>query len=109
MSDTNRARQRLQALRDEYTHRLDALGKDLHHENQPVEKDFAEQATQMENRVVLEALDDEAREQVIMIDAALGRIAAGTYGICGNCGAAIAASRLEAVPYTALCINCADV
>lgn len=41
------------------------------------------------------------------IDAALGRIAKGTYGICEQCGATIAKERLKAVPYTAYCIDCA--
>jgi DnaK suppressor protein len=41
------------------------------------------------------------------IDAALGRIAKGTYGICEQCGAAIPKERLKAVPYTAYCVNCA--
>jgi DnaK suppressor protein len=41
------------------------------------------------------------------IDAALARIAKGTYGICEECGAAIPKDRLKVVPYTPYCINCA--
>ena len=100
---------RLQAMRDEMTSRISALEKDIHHQDQPVEKDFAEQVTQGENDDVLTALDDEARDRVRKIDAALLRIENGTYGICENCGNPIGEKRLEALPYATLCIECADV
>ena len=38
---------------------------------------------------------------------ALGRIDAGTFGRCQECGEAIAKPRLQALPYTAHCIQCA--
>ena len=41
------------------------------------------------------------------VDAALERVAVGTYGLCANCGRAIAPGRLEARPAAALCIDCA--
>lgn len=40
------------------------------------------------------------------IDAALDRIAAGTYGVCVRCGAAIPAERLEFRPRSATCVAC---
>jgi DnaK suppressor protein len=40
------------------------------------------------------------------IDAALGRIAEGTYGECEECGGDIGAARLEAQPTARLCIEC---
>jgi len=39
--------------------------------------------------------------------AALERIEAGTYGRCENCGQEIARQRLEALPYTRFCVQCA--
>lgn len=41
-----------------------------------------------------------------MIDEALKRIDRGVYGICQMCGNDIGAERLEAVPFTSLCIEC---
>jgi DnaK suppressor protein len=38
---------------------------------------------------------------------ALGRIRSGTYGVCQECGEPIARPRLQALPYTAHCIDCA--
>ena len=40
------------------------------------------------------------------IDAALERIAAGSYGSCVQCGAAIPAERLEFRPFAARCVAC---
>ncbi len=99
---------RLHQLRDEMTARIDAIENDVHHREQPVEKDFAEQATQSENDDVLNALDDEAKMVVQQIDHALLRIKDGSYGICEKCGEPISEKRLEAIPYTSLCIKCAD-
>lgn len=38
---------------------------------------------------------------------ALGRITAGTFGRCQECGEPIAKPRLQALPYTPHCIQCA--
>ena len=43
------------------------------------------------------------------IRAALERINSGSFGICLNCEEEIAAKRLTAVPWTALCIVCQEV
>ncbi|MCQ9380163.1 TraR/DksA C4-type zinc finger protein [Methyloversatilis sp. XJ19-49] len=40
------------------------------------------------------------------IDAALQRIAEGTYGVCRECGEVIPAERLEVAPYTRYCVAC---
>ena len=39
---------------------------------------------------------------------ALGRIEDGSYGLCESCGKKIPESRLEAIPYTALCVRWAS-
>jgi DnaK suppressor protein len=41
-----------------------------------------------------------------MVNSALQRMDDGTYGICLNCGKEIGLKRLEAVPWTHLCIDC---
>jgi len=40
------------------------------------------------------------------IEEALYRMERGTYGICRDCGDPIAAARLEAIPWTRVCITC---
>jgi DnaK suppressor protein len=41
------------------------------------------------------------------VQTALGRINEGTYGRCEECGEPIAKPRLQALPYTPHCIECA--
>lgn len=41
------------------------------------------------------------------VDRALERIDAKTYGICEVCGNAIPVERLDALPYSTLCVECA--
>ena len=40
------------------------------------------------------------------IEEALYRLGKGVYGLCRDCGDPIAAARLEAIPWTRVCINC---
>ena len=40
------------------------------------------------------------------IEEALFRMEKGTYGICRDCGDPIAPARLEAIPWTRVCISC---
>jgi len=40
------------------------------------------------------------------IEEALFRLEKGTYGVCRDCGDPIAAARLEAIPWTRVCITC---
>jgi DnaK suppressor protein len=40
------------------------------------------------------------------IEEALVRMEKGTYGICRDCGEPIAHARLEAIPWTRVCISC---
>lgn len=41
------------------------------------------------------------------IDRALAKLDAGSYGLCDMCGGEIAAARLEALPASSVCIDCA--
>jgi len=52
------------------------------------------------------ALRDRADGQLILVDEALARLEAGTFGTCVRCGKAIASERLEALPWAARCIDC---
>jgi len=42
------------------------------------------------------------------VENALERIEDGKYGTCEGCGGVIPKSRLNAIPYTAVCIKCAE-
>ncbi len=57
---------------------------------------------------MVDALGNEAREEIAKISAALQRYDAGEYGICVKCGTEIDPARLEAYPYADECIECAE-
>jgi DnaK suppressor protein len=42
------------------------------------------------------------------VERALAKLDEGTYGICDRCGKTISEERLEARPWTALCVACAS-
>ena len=64
--------------------------------------------------VAFEAGADEMSSQLAELDArelqkiesALGRLSQGTYGFCESCQKKIPVSRLNALPYVTLCIDC---
>jgi len=58
------------------------------------------------DREVGTAILEAARVALRDIDAALTRMAAGSYGKCTECGAAQRLERLEILPQVALCMDC---
>lgn len=94
----------LEARLAELTHRVSRIESDL---EQPVSEDLEEQATEREDDEVLEDLGAAGAREIRMIEAALDRIANGSYGVCASCGEPIAEERLDAVPATPLCADCA--
>lgn len=68
-----------------------------------------EGATIAFERSQVNALSGQAERHLAEIDAALGRVAVGTYGMCGSCGRPIAEARLDARPVARLCIECASL
>ena len=65
--------------------------------------DLASDARDKEINVIL---GDRGRDKVQAIDEALSRVDDGSYGICESCESDIAEARLEALPFTRLCVNC---
>lgn len=66
-----------------------------------------EGATLAFERQHVAALLDQARLHLAQVDAAVTRLAAGSYGECERCGGPIGAARLAARPVTSTCIRCA--
>lgn len=52
------------------------------------------------------ALREAERSRLAEIDAAMSRVADGSFGRCVVCGQEIAAARLEAMPFAARCLRC---
>lgn len=66
--------------------------------------DVGTDASEQDLALNLLGSEEEVLEQ---IDAALQRIKDGTYGRCEECSLGIPKARLDAIPYTSLCVKCA--
>jgi len=77
-------------------------------ENNTRQGDMADQASG--NNGVHIALKLKATDAKILtaIEEALTRIDRGTYGVCRDCGEPIAPARLNAIPWTRVCIACKE-
>lgn len=104
MTDWSREEKALKARRAELTGELAGIADAL---DDPVSKDWEEAASERQGDEVLQALGEQDRAEIRRIDAALGRIADGSYGTCARCGEPVSAARLEALPDTPFCKTCA--
>ncbi len=84
--------------------RLDVIDEELGSHHNP---DWEDLAAERETDEVLEATAKAGLAEIPMIRAALNRIADGSYGTCARCGQPIPEGRLDALPWTPLCRNCA--
>jgi RNA polymerase-binding transcription factor DksA len=75
--------------------------------DEPRSAEFAEAALEREGEEVLEDLGAAGLQEIRMIEAALKRIERGEYGICVVCGDPISEERLDVLPQTPKCRNCA--
>jgi DnaK suppressor protein len=78
------------------------------HARNPLNADSSEQAAELGNVDVVEALENDAVIEIAEIEAALQRIGNGVYGTCITCGEDIATARLEARPESTDCVECAE-
>ncbi len=108
MNEYEEVRNHLLEMLEELDDRLAKITADVKHENVELEKDFAELATQSENDEVIDYLGNAARMERDRVKEAITRIDKGEYGICELCGEPIKKERLEAVPYSSMCVKCAS-
>ena len=69
-------------------------------------KDLADIASDDIDRKMIEAIGSQELKRLRMIDSALAKIQQGKYGLCIKCGKKIPHSRLEAIPYALMCVEC---
>ena len=75
-------------------------------ENNTRQGDMADQASG-NNEVHIQLKLKQTDAKILRaIEEALGRIDRGTYGVCRDCGEPIAEARLNAIPWTRVCISC---
>jgi len=66
------------------------------------------QADEVEEYTTRLPLERSLETKLASINAALGKIAKGTYGKCGKCGKNIPLERLEIFPEAGLCVDCQE-
>ena len=114
MTATTDARSRLEDLRTQTLERLAALQSehravvDASRDSNADDEHDPEGATIAFERSQVGALAEQARAHLAEVEAALGRVEDGTYGVCASCGQPIAPARLEARPVARTCITCAS-
>ena len=98
-------KKKLKKLKKELDIRLKDIKKAL---TKKRSNDWEEAAVEAENDEVLEGVYTESARELLQVKHALQRIKQGEYGECEECGAEINAKRLKIMPYTTLCIKCAQ-
>ncbi len=105
MSDHEDIVKKLNLKKQELEERLDRVEDSLRKTHA---KDWSEQAQERENEEVVEKLDENLRIELNQIYEALSRVEENKYGVCDVCDGQIREERLEALPYTNRCFNCAS-
>ncbi|MEE8299412.1 MAG: TraR/DksA C4-type zinc finger protein [Thermodesulfobacteriota bacterium] len=105
MSDHEEIVKKLNLKKQELEERLDRVEDSLRKTHA---KDWSEQAQERENEEVVEKLDENLRIELNQIYEALSRVEENKYGVCDVCDGQIRVERLEALPYTNRCFNCAS-
>jgi len=65
-------------------------------------------ASSLEGREMAFQLSSRERNELRLVEDALFKIKAGTYGVCDSCSKEITLKRLEIMPLSALCIECQE-
>jgi RNA polymerase-binding protein DksA len=70
------------------------------------EEDTADMASALMDKEMDLSVEDEIDDMLAQVDHALTKIEEGTYGICDISGNSIPKSRLEAIPWASLTVEC---
>jgi len=110
--DDNRARalltverERLTGVRQAALHLLEESASGRQAALPHVDQSLADSASELGERERQQSVARRVEGELAEIDAALERLAAGSYGICERCGNPVGDDRLEALPAARLCIT----
>jgi DnaK suppressor protein len=106
---SDKVRKRLLAKRDEL---LADLVKNREVSDETVDEsaqDMADRATSAYTKEFAYSLSESDRKTLLLIDQALGRLDAGTYGTCVHCAQPVQEKRIEAVPWARHCLDCQEL
>ena len=104
-----KTRKRLLVKRDEL---LKDLAKNREVSDETVDEsaqDMVDRATSAYTKEFAYSLSEADRRILLLIDQAIERLEAGTYGTCVHCGQPCQEKRLEAVPWARHCLDCQEL
>jgi DnaK suppressor protein len=104
-SEIEHLREILLAKRDELNNRIEQRREEILMEQEP-EDDAGIAARNNSAGMAIANIERELRT-LSEIDLSLRRMETGEYGVCGVCGEPIPLARLNAIPWTRRCVNCA--
>ena len=101
MPDYAELEQDLKARLSDLKERVVEIEQDLH---QPLDRDLEDQAVELADDDAQAGVEAVLEQEIVQVQAALDRIAQGTYGTCAVCGEEIGYDRLKARPVATRCI-----
>jgi RNA polymerase-binding transcription factor len=105
-SEIQRFQRYLEIHREEARRSLNQLQDETRSMDSACPQDSADLCTTSLFKESLFQRSSERRYFLRLIEAALTRIEQGEYGVCAACGDEINPKRLEALPWTQLCLRC---
>ena len=97
----------LQGRRNELRRRLGGELKDLGRTNNAAPSgDSVDAAFDSGSEEIASQLAELEAKELRQVERAITKIKTGTYGMCEGCQAKIPVTRLNALPYSTLCVNC---
>ena len=105
VKDLDLIRQQLLTMQHSMSEKLASIKETVSKE---ANTDWSEQAQERENDEVLDALGNEVRRELQLVNLALHRMKGGDYEYCDDCGELINIERLKVLPFTNHCIGCAS-
>ncbi len=109
-NDLRYFRQKLLEKRSELitvVQKTENYGREIDSEGEAM--DMADKASSSYTKEFMFSKSNSDRQFLQMVAEALDRIDSGSYGECTHCDDEIGRKRLEAVPWTRLCINCQEL
>ena len=101
-----KARETLEGMRGQLLRNVQSDLQEGREQTKDEGMDTYDIASDARDREISLILNDRDRDKALAIDDALARIDEGSYGVCDSCESDIAEARLEALPFTRLCVSC---
>ena len=109
-------KKRLKTYRDKLLSRRESLFRQVteaemssRERDSEATQDPADMAANAYAKELMISMSANDRRLLQLIDEALGRVEAGEYGECVNCGEPVQEKRLDAVPWARHCLRCQDL